>query len=64
MLHDYVLPGQRIVACPNQDVVHGFGLLSAADGPSVIQVPDFGDRLGHPAREPAHRFVRTARRHE
>ena len=45
MLHDYVRPEQRIVACPNQDVVYGFGLLAAEAGPSVLQVPDFRDRF-------------------
>jgi hypothetical protein len=33
------------VACPNQDVVYGFGLLSLDKEPAVIQVPDFGDRF-------------------
>ncbi|MGW5237742.1 DUF1254 domain-containing protein [Monashia sp. NPDC004114] len=45
MLHDYVRPEERIVACPNQDVVYGFGPLDANLGPAVIQVPDFGDRF-------------------
>jgi hypothetical protein len=45
MLHDYVTPEQRLVACPNQDVVYGFGIIDAARGPSVVQVPDFGDRF-------------------
>jgi hypothetical protein len=45
MLHDYVRPEQRAVACPNQDVAYGFGLVDARIGPSVIQVPDFGDRF-------------------
>jgi hypothetical protein len=26
MLTDYVVPEERMVACPNQDVVYGFGL--------------------------------------
>lgn len=34
-----------MVACPNQDVAYGFGLLDARTGPSVIQIPDFGDRF-------------------
>jgi hypothetical protein len=33
------------VACPNQDVVYGAGILSAELGPSVIQVPDFQGRF-------------------
>ena len=45
MLHDYVEPAERLVACPNQDVASGFGLLAAEVGPVVLQVPDFGDRF-------------------
>ncbi|WP_024803496.1 DUF1254 domain-containing protein [Nocardia sp. BMG51109] len=45
MLRDYVRPEERIVACPNQDVAYGFGVLDAERGPSVVQVPDFGDRF-------------------
>src|SRR5262249_37124213 len=45
MLHDYITPEQRLVACPNQDVVYGFGIIDAERGPSVVQVPDFGDRF-------------------
>ena len=45
MLRDYITPEQRLVACPNQDVVHGFGIIDARRGPSVVQVPDFGDRF-------------------
>ena len=45
MLTDYVAPEERIVACPNQDVVYGFGPLSLDREPAVIQVPDFGDRF-------------------
>jgi len=45
MLHDYVAPEERMVACPNQDVVYGFGLLDFSQEPVVIQVPDFGDRF-------------------
>ncbi|GAA4974263.1 DUF1254 domain-containing protein [Yinghuangia aomiensis] len=45
MLHDYIRPEERIVACPNQDVVYGFGILDARRGPSVVQVPDFGGRF-------------------
>ncbi|MFF5468037.1 DUF1254 domain-containing protein [Streptomyces achromogenes] len=45
MLHDYILPQERVVACPNQDVVYGLGILDARRGPSVVQVPDFGDRF-------------------
>lgn len=45
MLHDYISPDQKHVACPNQDVVYGAGILSAELGPSVIQVPDFQGRF-------------------
>ena len=45
MLHDYVRPEERLVACPNQDVVYGFGIIDGQRGPSVVQVPDFGDRF-------------------
>lgn len=45
MLHDYVAPEERIVACPNQDVAYGFGLVDLSQEPAAIQVPDFGDRF-------------------
>ncbi|MEU5060245.1 MULTISPECIES: DUF1254 domain-containing protein [unclassified Streptomyces] len=45
MLYDYVQPQQRIVACANQDVVYGFGMLDAEAGPCVVQVADLGDRF-------------------
>jgi hypothetical protein len=45
MLTDYVVPEERIVACPNQDVVYGLGCLALDKSPVVIQVPDFGDRF-------------------
>jgi hypothetical protein len=45
MLTDYITPEQRLVACPNQDVVYGVGLLALDQSPVVIQVPDFGDRF-------------------
>ncbi len=45
MLTDYVQPEERMVACPNQDVVYGFALLALDKSPVVIQVPDFGDRF-------------------
>jgi hypothetical protein len=45
MLTDYINPSERIVACPNQDVVYGAGLLGLDQSPVVIQVPDFGDRF-------------------
>ena len=45
MLRDYIRPEERLVACPNQDVVYGFGLIDGTRGPSVVQVPDFGGRF-------------------
>ncbi|MGC4016480.1 MAG: DUF1214 domain-containing protein [Luteolibacter sp.] len=45
MLTDYIDPEERAVACPNQDVVYGLGMLALEVSPVVIQVPDFGDRF-------------------
>jgi hypothetical protein len=45
MLHDYVAPEERDVACPNQDVVYGGCVLALDLGPAIVQVPDFGDRF-------------------
>jgi hypothetical protein len=45
MLRDYIEPAERLVACPNQDVVYGFGLFLLDREPVVVQVPDFGDRF-------------------
>jgi hypothetical protein len=45
MLTDYILPSQREVCCPNQDVVYGAGPLALDVSPVVVQVPDFGDRF-------------------
>jgi hypothetical protein len=45
MLTDYIEPEERLVACPNQDVVYGAGSLALDVSPVVIQVPDFGDRF-------------------
>jgi hypothetical protein len=45
MLHDYVEPAERMVACPNQDVAYGFGLIDLSKEPVVVQVPDFGNRF-------------------
>ena len=45
MLHDYVAPAQRWVACPNQDTVYGDGIAAPDETPVVLQVPDFGDRF-------------------
>lgn len=45
MLHDYVEPEQRWVACPNQDVVYGAGVAALDETPVVVQVPDFKGRF-------------------
>jgi hypothetical protein len=45
MLTDYVDPDERLVACPNQDVVYGVGPIALDISPVVIQVPDFGERF-------------------
>jgi hypothetical protein len=45
MLHDYIAPNQRFVACPNQDVVYGAASLALDVSPVVVQVPDFGERF-------------------
>jgi hypothetical protein len=45
MLTDYVAAEERIVACPNQDVVYGGGSLGLEISPVVVQVPDFGNRF-------------------
>lgn len=45
LLHDYITPDEKVVACPNQDVVYGFGIMDGTLGPSVLQVPEFGDRF-------------------
>ena len=45
MITDYVDPAERLVACPDQDVVYGLGVLALDISPVVIQVPDFGDRF-------------------
>lgn len=45
MLTTYMDPAERIIACPNQDVVYGVGMFPLDKGPIVFQVPDFGDRF-------------------
>ena len=45
MTSDYITPAERYVACPNQDVVYGFGIMMLNESPVVVQVPDFGDRF-------------------
>ena len=45
MLHSYVDPRERFIACPNQDVVYGLGYFDLDAEPVVVQVPDFGKRF-------------------
>jgi hypothetical protein len=45
MLSDYITADQRLIPCPNQDVIYGVGALALDLSPVVIQVPDFGDRF-------------------
>ena len=45
MLTDYIAAEERIVACPNQDVVYGAASLGLEQTPVVVQVPDFGARF-------------------
>jgi hypothetical protein len=45
MLHDYIEPQERFVACPNQDVVYGSAIFDLNQTPVVVQVPDFGARF-------------------
>ncbi|QJE98829.1 DUF1254 domain-containing protein [Luteolibacter luteus] len=45
MMTDYLDPTERAIACPNQDVVYGLGLLALETSPVVVQVPDFGTRF-------------------
>lgn len=45
MLSDYIGPQERMVACPNQDVVYGAGSIGLDVEPVVLQVPDFADRF-------------------
>jgi hypothetical protein len=45
MLHDYIVPSETFVTCPNQDVTYGLGFFSLDEQPVIAQVPDFGDRF-------------------
>lgn len=45
LLNDYIKPDQRVIACPNQDVVYGVGPFDTQQEPIVLQVPDFGERF-------------------
>jgi hypothetical protein len=45
MLTDYLKPDQTFIVCPNQDVAYGAGFTALDQEPTVVQVPDFGDRF-------------------
>jgi len=45
MLSDYIDPAQRLVTCPNQDLVYGAGSIALDLEPVVLQVPDFDGRF-------------------
>src|SRR5271166_4961156 len=45
MLTDYIKPDERFIVCPNQDVAYGAGFAALDKEPTVVQVPDFGDRF-------------------
>jgi hypothetical protein len=45
MLTDYIKPDQTFIVCPNQDVAYGAGFTALDKEPTVVQVPDFGDRF-------------------
>ena len=45
MLTDYITPDQRLVACPNQDVVYGAGRPRARYHAGRDPGPDFGERF-------------------
>jgi hypothetical protein len=38
MLTNHIAPEERVVACPNQDVVYGLGVLALDVSPVVVQV--------------------------
>jgi hypothetical protein len=45
MLNDYIKADQTFIVCPNQDVVYGGGFTALDKEPTVIQAPDFGERV-------------------
>lgn len=45
MLTNYISPDQTFIVCPNQDVAYGAGFTALDKEPTVIQVPDFGNRF-------------------
>jgi len=65
MLADFLPPAQRSVPCPDQDAVHGMGVLALDVSPVVVQVPDFGQRFWayHVLDLRGDRFARLGRVH-
>jgi hypothetical protein len=45
MLIDYIKPDQTFIGCPKQDIADGAGFTALDKEPTVVQVPDFGDRF-------------------
>jgi len=45
MFTDPISPGQRLLACPDPNVIYGMGAIALDRSPVVIQVPDFDDRF-------------------
>jgi hypothetical protein len=45
MLTGYMSPEERVIECPNQDVVYGVAFVDLNKEPIVFQVPEFGDRF-------------------
>ena len=45
MLTDYIKPKETFIVCPNQDVAYGAGFTALDKEPTVVQVPDFGNRF-------------------
>jgi len=45
MLTNYIKPEETFIVCPNQDVAYGAGFTALDKEPTVVQVPDFGDRF-------------------
>ena len=45
MLTDYIKSDETFIVCPNQDVAYGAGFTALDKEPTVVQVPDFGDRF-------------------
>jgi hypothetical protein len=45
MLTNYISPDETFIVCPNQDVAYGAGFTALDKEPTVVQVPDFGERF-------------------